>query len=321
MPDSTVGVDELAIRSALEEGAGGAKGEIVALERWPYAYRTTFPLEELDVHFSDGSRRAVIVKHLAREALGERERQAKPEFVHDPMREIIVYRDLLSRIGPETTRYYGSIVDPEDRLFVLFVEKVPGIELWQARELETWEEAARWVARLHDDAPVVDSPHLLPYDAAFFRRWPERARRFVGGNLLVHVAARYGNVLETLVASPRSFVHGEFYASNILVARDERRPRVCAIDWEMAGIGPSLLDLAALASGRWRADERARLAAAYVSARRHPVDRESFSAALDCCRLHLALQWLGWSPTWTPPPEHAHDWLAEARDAAERLGL
>ena len=28
--------------------------------------------------------------------------------------------------------------------------------------------------------------------------------------------------------------------------------------------------------------------------------------------LLVALQWLGWSDDWTPPPEHRHDWLSEA---------
>ena len=36
---------------------------------------------------------------------------------------------------------------------------------------------------------------------------------------------------------------------------------------------------------------------------------------------HLALQWLGWSTDWTPPPAQAYDWLAEVREAAERLEL
>ena len=35
----------------------------------------------------------------------------------------------------------------------------------------------------------------------------------------------------------------------------------------------------------------------------------------------LAVQRLGWSDSWSPPEEHAHDWLAEALRAAERLGL
>lgn len=50
-------------------------------------------------------------------------------------------------------------------------------------------------------------------------------------------------------------------------------------------------------------------------------DEEALVADLDRCRLHLALRSLGWSPAWSPPPEHARDWLAEALELAERLDL
>ena len=40
---------------------------------------------------------------------------------------------------------------------------------------------------------------------------------------------------------------------------------------------------------------------------------------LDCCRLQTALQWLGWAPDWSPPPEHTHDWLGEALNLAEQI--
>src|SRR3712207_7031521 len=42
---------------------------------------------------------------------------------------------------------------------------------------------------------------------------------------LSRVAARYDDVVGTLVALPRAFVHGEFYASNIVVASNEDGPR------------------------------------------------------------------------------------------------
>jgi hypothetical protein len=77
----------------------------------------------------------------------------------------------------------------------------------------------------------------------------------------------------------------------------------------MAGSGPGIVDLAALASG-FRSEETEEILAAYGNA-----DRVAF----DCARLHLAVRWLGWSPAWSPPPEHEHDWRAEALDAAERL--
>jgi len=33
------------------------------------------------------------------------------------------------------------------------------------------------------------------------------------------------------------------------------------------------------------------------------------------------MQWLGWSADWSPPAEHAHDWLGEAIAMAEQLGV
>ncbi len=38
-------------------------------------------------------------------------------------------------------------------------------------------------------------------------------------------------------------------------------------------------------------------------------------------RLYIAVQWLGWSRDWSPPAEHAHDWLSEALSLAEELEL
>jgi Phosphotransferase enzyme family len=314
-------VDDSVLREALERMIGGADGRLVALARRPYAYRTSFPLEELDVRFADGRRLSLISKDLDRTALDEPAREAKPEFLHDPLREIVVYRDVLAPMGLGTARYYGSLADPERRRFRLFIEKVAGVELWQIGEIELWEEAACWLARFHEEASRIASPHLLSYDAGFFAGWLERALVFARGDVLSRVAARYDDVVTTLLALPRRLVHGEFYAANILVARGGDTPRIAPIDWEMAGVGPALIDLAALTSGRWSDDDRGRIEAAYASACSRPLAEDELAVGLACCRLHLALQWLGWSPTWAPPNEHRHDWLGEARAAAERLGL
>jgi aminoglycoside phosphotransferase (APT) family kinase protein len=114
------------------------------------------------------------------------------------------------------------------------------------------------------------------------------------------------------------------YASNVLIAGEPGARRVCAVDWEMAAVGPGLMDLAALTSGSWREDHRQAIVMAYHEAIAEPEgwrETEAFLRALDACRLHIALQWLGWSPGWAPPPEHAHDWLDDALRLAERLEL
>ena len=167
---------------------------------------------------------------------------------------------------------------------------------------------ARWLARLHDRfAGTATREFLLRYDRSYLARWPSRAGVSVPG---------YDTILDRLAALPATLVHGELYASNVLVDGE----RVCVVDWELAGIGPGVLDLAALTTGLPEADA-ATLAESYRTALAHPPDAEPFGFDLDCARLHLAIQWLGWSPDWSPPPEHARDWRAELPQLTERVGL
>jgi hypothetical protein len=51
------------------------------------------------------------------------------------------------------------------------------------------------------------------------------------------------------------------------------------------------------------------------------LEETELRETLQLARLHLAVQWLGWEPTWSPPAEHRHDWLAEALEIAGALGL
>jgi aminoglycoside/choline kinase family phosphotransferase len=138
------------------------------------------------------------------------------------------------------------------------------------------------------------------------------------------LASRYDAIVDEIVALPVAFVHGEFYASNILV--EFRSGDVCVrpLDWELAGIGCPLMDLAALTAG-WTDLRRSELAFTYhaeVSPQAPTwLPPDAFMRALDCCRVQLAVQCLGWASRWMPPQPHAHDWLNEALQAAERIGL
>jgi aminoglycoside phosphotransferase (APT) family kinase protein len=184
-----------------------------------------------------------------------------------------------------------------------------------------------FTARVHE---VRDSnPYLVEQSASWFRGWHERALSALsrsGDNragALEQALTRYEEVIESLAALPRTFLHGEFYPSNVLVIAEASPIKAYPVDWEMPAVGPGLIDLAALV-GRWGADERRGLVAAYEGAyaetggRRIPGDLE---VDLSRCRLHLALRWLGWAPEWRPPPEHAHDWVGEALALTEELGL
>lgn len=268
--------------------------------------------------------RRLLLKELCASGLAADAVAAKPLFLLDTAREAEVYLDVLRPGRVDAPACFGAVVDPEASHALLFLELVEGEVLWQVGEWEAWEEAARWLADLHGRALGTSSARLIRYDSAHFRRWLRRARAFAPARSLDRIAACYERVVERLADWPSSFVHGEFYPSNVLVERRSRRFRIRPVDWEMAGVGTGLLDLAALSSGAWCEEDRQRLARVYFEASgpalRHRGWGE-FLDALEHCRLHLAVQWLGWSRDWSPPQQQAHDWLAEARRVAEKLGL
>jgi thiamine kinase-like enzyme len=318
-----------AIRDALEQMVSC---RIRALERRPSPFRSSFVLEELDVRLEDGTRLQLVLKRLEWAALLEAARDAKPVFLQEPMREIQVYRNILAGFRLGTAICYGAVIDPKIDRYWLFLEKVPGTELYQLGDFSAWQQAARWLAGLHSRffgraENLMRMAPLLRHDADFYRRWLERAREFSRSRTMTDsarqqiewLARRYDRVIDRLTALPVTLIHGEFYASNILI--QEAPPyRVCPIDWEMAAVGPGLMDLAALTAGNWNAQERTALAEAYrsrLAGRAGPG--HDFLVLLDHCRLQTAIQWLGWSPDWSPPPQQAQDWLRVALELAERL--
>jgi len=302
--------------AALETVLGA---RVVSLDRRPYEYQTSHAIDALDARLADGRDVHLLFKDLG--ALSETAALAKPSFLRDPLREIEVYREILAGRGLGTAECYGAVVDADRGRYWLFLEHVPGIELWQVGELATWQEVARWAAELHASSGGVEQGRLLRYDRELYETWLARALAGRAGSSLQGLADRYETVIRRLLELPTSFIHGEFYPSNVLVEARPEGTRVCPIDWEMAAVGPGLLDLAALTSGGWSDGEREEILLAYHEALPSPPPLDAFFEASECCRLHIALQWLGWAEDWSPPDEHAQDWLAEALRAAGKLGL
>ncbi|MDQ4068866.1 MAG: aminoglycoside phosphotransferase family protein [Actinomycetota bacterium] len=305
----------------------GDDAVVAAIERTPYPYATSFPLEEVVARLEDGRTLHLILKDLTWDRLLGQAATTKPRFLHEPRRCFDVHRRVLAGTGVGPT-FYGAFVDGQRRRYWFLSEKVEGVELWQIGDLATWEAVARWLARFHTRfAGAVDdlarrSRHLLRYDRQLLSVWPARAREVSPDLDLARVVSRYGTVVERLAHVPPTLVHGELYPSNVLVHEGDDRVDVWPVDWELAGTGPALLDLAALTSG-WQGPEQAQLVDAYRDelVRSGAPPGEDFDVVLDCCRMHYALQWLGWSSQWSPPPEHTRDWLSDAIELGERLAL
>jgi len=227
----TVATDEL--RSQLERSLPGhtqSQARIVAIERRPSLYQTSFPLEDVDVVLDDGSTLALVLKDLSPGGLSERARAAKPSFLVDPERELEAYRGALAGAGLGTPRCYAAVSDPAASRFWLLIERIAGVPLWQVGEPETWQAAARWLAVLHERFSAdrdwrEASGHLIDYDADYYGVWAERARQSAATpglrrrdrERIAAIANSYEQQIEPLASLPTTFIHGEFYASNVLV--------------------------------------------------------------------------------------------------------
>jgi aminoglycoside phosphotransferase (APT) family kinase protein len=323
--------DELrdAVRAMLAQAGGG---EPTGIARRGSEYRSSFPLEELTVQLASGGELRLAFKHLAWDTLSRDGRLAKPRFLFDAAREPAVYRQLEAFAPAGPPRYMGSMQAAGGNGCWLLVEWVAGRELHQVGELSEWVAVARWLGAFHAAlAPRlevhVDRMRLLDHDATYYRRWMQRAREFAHAGdaspgaaaFLEWLSRRHDGILEALLELPRTVIHGDFNAANVLVSGRGENPRVAPVDWELAASGPGLMDLAALISGGWSEAEQERMVDAYAA-----VDGVgSFTArALLLARLQLAVQWLGWAPPeWTAPESQRNDWLAEANELAERLEI
>ena len=338
-------VDGAELHCALEEELCrffGRRLRIATLERRISEYCSSYIIEELDVTFEDGMTLQLIFKDLSKAALLTNAGYIKPTFFYNPLREIDTYRRVLSQHKLGTAACFGAFVDPEEKLYWLFLERVRPVLLWQMGDMDIWSETARWLAGMHSylvrETEIRESQHLahlIKYDERFYRRWIDRAVQFIregdtspereATTDIEWLAARYDRVIAHMLSLPVTVIHGEFFASNILLDIGHHHFRICPVDWEMAAVAPGLVDLAGLTSGSWTATQKNTMARAYYDALPDTSPEKCgwrrFLINLEYCRLHQAVQWLGWAPGWTPPPEHAQDWLKEAMRCAKRLLL
>jgi Ser/Thr protein kinase RdoA (MazF antagonist) len=312
------------------------------LRRRISAYSSSYTIENLAVELEHRVHLRLVFKDLGPASLLQTARRVRPPFLCDPLREIETYQRILLPSPLGTPRCYGAVVSPEGPQYWLFLERVDGPLLWQTGRIEVWEQAARWLACLHGQYAdkrranrLFGFAHLLRYDREYYGLWLKRAEAFLrqpgaagsaeGRRRFGRLAGRYERLIRRLSDLPPTFIHGEFYPSNVILRRHGTRWRICPIDWEAAGIAPGLIDLAALTAGDWPQESKKRMVAAYRQALeadgRIKLSPAEMSEALDWCRLHLCVQWLGWAPDWSPPNQHARNWLREALGLAERLGL
>jgi len=308
------------------------KQRVKLLRRRLCAYSSSYTVENLDVTTTRGKKLRLVLKDISPPSVLATAQQVRPHFLYHPAREIEVYQKILNPARVGTAHCHGAVNSAHLERHWLFLERVDGLLLWQVGDLAQWDAAAHWLAQFHSlerRAAMRTCQSLLRYDEKFFGVWIERAEKFLRERKpaelkpFARLVKNYPRVVKKLVALPQGFIHGEFYASNVIVRADAPAEKICAIDWELAGIGPVALDLAALTAGEWSETEQRRFVTAYRSglkAKRAPSVDE-LVAAMELCQLHLSVQMLGWAEDWSPPEKHAQNWLRTALRLAGKHGF
>jgi Ser/Thr protein kinase RdoA (MazF antagonist) len=237
--------------------------------------------------------------------------------LHDPAREPAAYRSLLEPcgVGP---RCLASGTDWVE------IELVRGAELWQIGDLAVWVAAARALATTHDRLRSMADAAIpfLVHDDRLATKWRRRA---AASGAPARVLDADERAWQRLQAVPATVIHGDMYPSNVLVRYDgtSKQAEIIFIDWELVGLGPAVLDVAALTAGSWPAETVDALTHGYFETASALddsfADWETWCADLDAARLHLCVQWLGWAPGWRPPKAHRRDWLRDACAMVERV--
>lgn len=339
-PDMRTSVDDMLTRVVAEQF--GSERRITSWHRRKSAYSSSCQITNLRVTLDGDDTHSFVLKTLHPSSWLPTAKQVRPAFLYDAQREIRVYENLLAELALGTPRYLGSQIDPDNCRNWLMLERVRGPLLWQVGQDRHWQASARWLATLHHQArPLslqkerVDSAALVRYDEAYFLQWAKRAECFLSNHLTDSDAEtsrqfrkifnRYDRVARFLSQLPSTLIHGEFYPSNVIMRRNGSSHHVCPIDWELAGRGSSILDLAALTFGGWSPEKKQGLIRAYheamPSASDLPRTLQDLDEAVDFGHLHFCIRQLGWAPDWLPPDQHSRNWAQDALILARKLGL
>jgi hypothetical protein len=312
--------DDAGLRFAIEDVLTKAlrrSVKVTNLKRKPSAYATLSPAEIVSVSLKSGDNISLFVKHLGSEQADHPDKQCRD-------REIRIYEELLRDDDLPVVSYYGSRWNQNTQRREVFLEYVDGWNL-KYHGLKHWFTAARRLAHLHvyfasEPETLSAREYLLRFDAVYFRQWAHRALCAVAEQSeelapkLQAVVNDCDRVVEVLTQQPVTLVHNDLSPKNVIADRS-RKPRICFIDWEMAGIGCGLLDLVHLKYGLPPADDL-KICSVYchelAGTGLLPSKSADLARLFAACEAHKIIYRLARSNAWHLPIETIGGWVADA---------
>jgi hypothetical protein len=299
--------------------AAGPRVEVVGVRRTPSPHATVFPAEVVSVELASGERVSIFVKHL-----GEEQRSHPDKRVRE--REARVYDELLGDRGLPVPRFLGSGWNDATGRRELFLEYVNGWNL-KYQELRHWYAAARHLAQLHlafalQGDRLLGRDFLLRLDRDYLFAWAGRAVAAVSSlsaelaNRLQRTVDDLSVAADLLAEQPPTLVHNDLAPKNVIADTSASSGRTCIVDWEMAGVGCGLMDLAHLTYGLppREAERMFDLYGEELSDTGLMPSHEEGKRLLASCQLHGTLYRLAHADVWRLPLERVEEWIADSEE-------
>ena len=307
----------LAALAPLSAEAGFSAHPLTSIRREANDRASTFESEIVTCVFADGTRRRLFLKY---KALIEDDHSGE-DVTSGPAYEALVYSGLLR--GANRPASYGLQSGRAGMQWLVLEFMEGAVLLRHAEDDEAFVKAAAWLGRFHatqEQRLVSARPAgVRVYDAEFFRDSAKGTSGFSAdwhrcAPWLAGVCADFDSVIEALLASPPTLVHGDFYAQNILYRDGE----ISVVDWGAAAIGAGEMDLVTFCED-WREEEERQFQRAYRAARWPAGAPDLFERRLAAAHVYTHLRWVVGHAGMTPEGEEARWRLGELQRWAGRF--
>ena len=297
---------------------------ITHLEHQRLESSTSYETSIVTVQLEDGRTLRVFMKDFGTSVRPKDQPQLRRE------REMHFYRDLAPQGELGTPRYIGSVWEPENGRQWLLIEFVQGTPVRYC-DFEHWPLATGWLGEMHgyfarQCRRLESCGYLARHDRDFFRSKAQCsldtvARVAPAESARLSGALRdYEDAIDTMLRGPRTLVHGGYRPINVLIRIEGDPQRICAIDWEEAGIGSPLSDLAYFVDG-FEGERLQRLLDRYRRAAEPyglPLPaHDEMVHVMECFRLHKLVHSLQKYVQWNVPAATIERLVGEVAERAQ----
>jgi hypothetical protein len=227
------------------------------------------------------------------------------------------YARLADRTPVRTPRAFGVDYDPSNMDFVLLLEDMSPARMPDQVEGLNLDDAGRAIdaaAGLHGawwgspELPGMDwlltlnSPEMKALEPVYQQCWPAVVN-FIGDRMSPYarrageaLAPRIGALMDLAFEQPRTLMHGDFRADNMMFEAGSSSAPFALVDWQIVMQGPAAFDLAYMLSGSLDVETR-RAGQGDLIARHHDglvragVGDYSLSQAREAFRICAMLAW------------------------------